>query len=504
MLPTFTVPLDRHSEEPLYRQLIRHIKLQIDSGQLPTGTRLPASRELAEQISISRISVVNAYAELRTEGYLSAHAGRGTFVNRTSNTPLDNSDAPRHKTLHPQHPAQSIEQTDYTLRDMLRLSKRPGIINFSHGAPPPDFYPMHQLRDAINTVLDRDGVNALGYEQTEGYAPLRATVRDYVSGLGIRCTADNVLITAGAQQAIDLAVQSLAQEGDTLITADPTYLGILDIARARRVRVQSIPMDDEGLRIDLLEQYLMDGHKPRLMYIMPTFHNPTSAVMPLHRRRQLLNLANEYQIPVIEDAVYHELRYEGETVPLLKELDETGIVIHVSAYSKILLPGMRIGYMIAGKNYLERLVRVKAAADISTSGLNQRAMHHLIQRGILTFQLEHNNRELHLRRDAAIRSLEKHFPPGTTWNRPQGGLYLWVKLPKNGPTAAELFMAANKKDVSFAVGNVFFNGNGGTHYLRLNYGLQKPKLIDEGFRRIGAAWRELMGDYQTIECAPVL
>jgi GntR family transcriptional regulator/MocR family aminotransferase len=509
MQPNFSFPLDRDSEEPLYRQLIRQIKLQIESGQLPAGTRLPASRELAEQINISRISVVNAYAELRAEGYLSAHAGRGTFVNRDSgkNNPLGNAHTRRTTPASsaPAHNTQEIEAlNDYSLRDMMRLAKRTGIINFSHGAPPPDFYPMNQLREAINAILERDGVAALGYEQSEGYAPLRAAVRDYVSGLGIRCSADSVLITAGAQQALDLAIQSLAQEGDTIITANPTYLGILDIARARRVNVHSIPADDEGMRLDYLEQYLMDGHRPRLIFVMPTFHNPTGAVMPLHRRRQLINLANEYRIPILEDAVYHELRFEGENIPLLRELDDSGVVIHISAFSKILLPGLRIGYMIASKNYLERLVRVKAAADISTSGLNQRAMLWLIQRGMLAYQLEHNNRELHRRRDAAITALQKHFPEGTTWNRPQGGLYLWVKLPKHGPTGAELFMTAAKKDVSFAIGSVFYTNNGGAYNLRLNYGLQRPELIDEGFRRIGQAWRELMGEYHTVEKSPLL
>jgi DNA-binding transcriptional MocR family regulator len=503
----FSFPLDRDSEEPLYRQLIRQIKLQIESGQLPAGTRLPASRELAEHINISRISVVNAYAELRAEGYLSAHAGRGTFVSREGgNHHLGNHQSqPRHHAHNNHLSTQEMEQQpDYSLRDIMRLARRTGIINFSHGSPPPDFYPMNQLRDAINTILDRDGAQALGYEQAEGYPPLRASVRDYVSGLGIRCSAENVLITAGAQQATDLVVQSLLQEGDIMVTANPTYLGVLDIAKARRVHVHSIPVDDEGMRLDVLEQYLMEGNKPRMIYIMPTFHNPTSAVMPLHRRRQLLNLANEYHIPVVEDAVYHELRYEGENVPLLKELDETGIVIHISAFSKILLPGLRIGYLIASKHYLERLVRIKYAADISTSGLNQRAMHLLIQRGILTYQLEHNNRELHRRRDTAIRAMQKHFPEGTTWNRPQGGLYVWVKLPKNGPIATELYLASIKKDVSFAIGNVFYTNNAGNYNIRINYGLQRPELIDEGFKRIGQAWRELMGEYNTVEKSPLL
>lgn len=497
MATSFHFPLDRESEEPLYRQLIRQIKTQIESGQLPAGTRLPASRELAEQIDISRISVVNAYAELRAEGYLSAHAGRGTFVSKeAANAPM--------RQNHTSHQADTESIADYSLRDMMRLAPRKvGNINFSHGAPPPDFYPIHHLRDAINTVLERDGVHALGYEAPEGYLPLRSAVRDYVSGLGVRCSAENVLITGGAQQAIDLVIQSIASEGDVILTSNPTYLGIVDIAHARRVVVHTIPQDEQGMRIDALEAYLMEN-KPRLIYVMPSFHNPTGVTMPLHRRRQLLNLANEYGVPVLEDAVYHELRFEGENMPLLKELDETGIVIHVSAFTKIMLPGLRIGYVIASNHYLERLRRVKFAADISTSGLNQRAVHLMIQRGILAYQLERNNRELHKRRDAAIASAEAHFPPGTTWNHPQGGLYLWVRFPKSGPTSAELFINCVQKGVSFAIGNVFYTNHCGNYHLRLNYGLQKPELIDEGFRRISQAWYEMVGEHHQMDKSPLL
>lgn len=494
--------LDRDSEEPLYRQLIRQIKLQIESGQLPAGTRLPASRELAEQIDISRISVVNAYAELRAEGYLSAHAGRGTFVSRMNNSGSYAPDAPRVRT----HATQEMPalSADYSLRDMMRLSARKDVINFSHGSPPPEFYPIQQLRDAINYVLERDGSAALGYERLEGFPPLRAAVRDYVSGLGILCSAESVLITGGAQQGLDLIVQSLLNEGDTLITTNPTYLGLLDTARARRVQVHAIPQDDDGIRLDLLENYLYD-HKAKLVYVMPSFHNPTGTVMPLHRRRQLINLAREHRVPIVEDAVYHELRFEGESQPTLKSLDEGDTVIHLSAFTKMLLPGLRIGYVIAGSSYMERLIRIKQAADISTSGLNQRAMHWLMQRGVLAAQLARNNRELKRRYYAALAAAERYLPQGTTWNKPEGGLYLWVCLPKSGPTAAELFMNAVKHQVTFAIGSVFFTNNAGSHNLRINFSLQRPELIEEGFKRIGIAWQELTQDNQDyMEKKPIL
>lgn len=193
---SFTVPLDRDSEEPIYRQLIRHIRAQIDAGVLAAGTRLPASRDLARQLNISRISVVNAYAELRAEGYLSAHAGRGTFVagDREPAIPASNGNGVVVQATH-----QTIEiptAPDRSIREMMRLARKPGVINFSHGAPPMEFMPVSPLRDAINTVLDRDGSKALMYELSEGFFPLRASVRDYVSALGIQCSPDQVLIRA--------------------------------------------------------------------------------------------------------------------------------------------------------------------------------------------------------------------------------------------------------------------------------------------------------------------
>ncbi len=496
---SLSIPLDRDGEEPIYRQLIRHIRMQIESGTLPAGVRLPASRDLARQLNISRISVVNAYAELRAQGHLSAHAGRGTFVSGEANGNMPTSNGNGSTPI-----IETQTSPDRSIREMMRLARnKPGVINFGHGAPPTEFFPVQNLRDAINTVLDRDGSTALGYEAPEGFSPLRAAVRDYVSALGIRCNADRVLITGGAQQALDLVVQALLSEGEVIVTENPTYLGMIDIARARRVQIHGISMDDDGIRLDELENFIIDNN-PRLIYVMPTLHNPTGKVMPLHRRRQLLNLANEYNIPILEDGVYHELRFEGESLPPLKALDDTGIVIHVSAFSKMMLPGLRIGYVLTDNGHYERLVRVKQAADISTSGLNQRAIHLLLERGLLAQQLERNNRELKRRRDVALAAAEKYLPPGTRWNVPEGGIYLWAQLPKSGPNAAELYITAIQMGVAYAIGNVFYTNGCGSHRMRLNYGTQKPAEIEEGFRRLGRAWRELACDYSDIDKSMLL
>lgn len=509
MLPgEFTIPLDRDSEEPIYRQLIRFIRSQVDSGSMPVGTRLPASRDLARQLHISRISVVNAYAELRAEGYLSAHAGRGTFVAGERPVPSLNGHGHGHGSAHNHNGNGNLSPEvpitpDRTLREMMRLAKKPGVLNFSNGAPPADFFPVSHLRDAINSVLDRDSARALTYEVAEGYGPLRVSVRDYVSALGIACRPEQVLITGGTQQAIDLVIQSLCCEGDLIVTEAPTYLGIIDIARTRRMNIQGVPLDQDGMRLDMLENLILE-HRPRLIYVMPTFQNPTTAVMSLHRRRQLLALARDYNIVVMEDGVYHDFRYEGEPLPPLKALDENGSVIHVSGFTKNLLPGMRIGYIIADAPYYERLVRVKQAADISTPGLNQRAIHLLLERGVLAQQLERNNHELRRRRDVALEAAAQYLPPGSTWNQHQGGYYLWIELPQSGPTAAELYIAAIHAGVAYAIGSVFFPNGGGTFHLRFNYGAQKPQDIVEGFRRLARAWRELTRDYAEIEKAPLL
>ena len=495
-ISSFSISIDRESEEPIYKQLIRQIQMQIESGELPAGTRLPASRTLAKKIDVSRISVVNAYAELRAEGYLSAHAGRGTFVSK------DNS-AAAHTVSGNGATVENSNFPDQSMRDLMRLARRQGVINFSHGRPPNEFFPIPSLQDAINTVIDRDGANALSYEAAEGYAPLRSAVRDYVSALGIQTRPKNVLITGGAQQALDLVVQALVAEGETIVTSNPTYLGIIDIARTRRIKIHGIPIDEDGIRLDCLEYYLMENN-PRLIFVMPTFQNPTGRVMPLHRRRQLLNLANEYNVPIVEDAVYHEFRFEGEAIPPVKAFDEENRVIHISAFTKMFLPGLRIGYLIAGGSQFERLVRVKQAADISTSALNQRVLHLMMQRGILSQHLERNNRELRRRRNAALVAAEEHFPPGTHWNIPQGGLYMWAQLPESGPTAAELFIAAVQSSVAFAIGNIFHLNGGGAYNMRINYGLQSPEYIQEGFRRLGRAWRNLACDYDEVEKSPVL
>jgi DNA-binding transcriptional MocR family regulator len=478
------ISLYKDSVEPIYQQLARYFRLQIESGRMLPGERLPPTRDLARHLGVGRISVVNAYAQLQAEGLIDAHPGRGTFVTGTR--------VPGGANI-PQWPAPGA--LSISVREMTRLARQPGVIAFSGGTPPEEFLPVEALRHAINTVLDRDGAAAVAYEETEGYPPLRRCVSEYVTSLGIQCHADDVLITGGAQQGLDLVIQTLLGEGDTMITGNPTYLGVLDIAHIRRVIPIGVPIDAYGMRLDALETAIQEHH-PKLIYCAPTHHNPTGTVMPLHRRRQLLALAKHYDIPILEDAVYHELSYQGTPPPPLKALDEDGLVLHASGFSKILLPGTRIGYLIAHGALLERLSRVKQAADVCTPGLNQRAMYVYLASGALMGHLNRVRAELRARRDTAINAARRYLPPGTRWNDPAGGLYLWVQLPDEGPTAAELYITAIQHGVSYAIGTLFHTDGSGSRYLRLNFATYPPAKIHEGIKRLGEAWLAYQENYR--------
>ncbi len=472
--------LDKSAAEPLYRQLIRAVREGIAEGTLRVGDKLPPSRELATQLGISRMSVVNAYAELLNEGVLAASPGRGTFIAGSLSAPRDASTLPSVAA----NPAAGSLPPE-------------ALIAFSGGAPAEEFLPVAAIRRSIEAVLERDGAAAVAYEETEGYPPLRAAVAEHLASLGIRTTPENVLITGGCQQALDLAAQALLNEGDTLLTTNPTYLGILDIARIRRVRAVGVPTDEHGLRTELLESAI-EAHHPRLIYIAPTHHNPTGSVMPIHRRRVLLRIAAAADIPVLEDGVYHELSYGGEPPPPLKALDEYGIVVHANGFSKIVLPGTRIGYLIAEGALWERALRVKQAADICTPGLNQRAMHHFLISGALSGHLDRVRRACQQRRDVALKAARRYLPSGARWSEPPGGVYLWVALPHEGITAAQLYPIALRHGVSFAIGAEFYTAAGdpsAAYFMRLNFAQQPSERIEEGMKRLGAAWAEAQGRY---------
>lgn len=481
--------IDRHNQEPIYIQLKHHLIRQIENGILAPGDRLPATRDLAEQLGIARISVVSAYEELKAEGYIDAHVGRGTFV------------AERNAGLLPEIGVGVLAGTaraqNAALRDLMRLAERPGVIDFSQGTPAESFLPVDLIRRALDTVLVRDGAAAIAYEAPEGYPPLREAITQMMARLGIAISPDEVLITGGCQQALDLAVQALLNPGDVLLTSNPTYAGMLDITQARGVTPVGVPVDAEGMQTDMLETLIVE-HRPRLLYVAPTYHNPTGTVMPLHRRRHLLDLAARYRLPILEDGVYEDLDYVGTPPSPLKALDEADLVLYASSFSKILLPGLRVGYLLAGGRLYRRLARVKQAADVCTPALNQRATHVVLESGQFNEHLAQVRVACQARREAMLAAIDRCLPEAR-YLAPAGGLYLWLELPHDGPTATELYLQAIRSGVAFAIGALFYTGGQDTHHLRLNMVAHPPEVIEEGMRRLGAAWDELVAEYHPPE-----
>jgi len=486
-----SIQLIRQADKPLYLQVAEQLRTQIENGKLVPQTRLPASRVLAKQLGVNRITIVNAYAELEAEGLVISRVGSGTFVaGEPAEFPAVNEGSWSGASL-PRQPWNANQM----VIEMTRLAHQPGVISFAGGAPASEFLPVNEFRRAINEVLRRDGPEALQYEQVTGYIPLRETIAGYLRQQNIQVKDRDILITAGCQQALDMALRVLTRSGSSvLMVEDPCYLGLLDLLNARRITPVGIPLDEHGLQVDWLDQLIL-RHRPQLIYVTPTFHNPTGVTMPLERRKTLLEIAARSGVPILEDTSYDELRYEGEPQPTLKSLDTADIVLHAGGFSKTLVPGIRIGYLIAPPLLHRRIVASKQTADIFTSPLNQRALHTYLQSGHFDQHLQRVRQAYRERRDAMLAAIQHHFPAEAHWRTPQGGMYIWVEMPPEGPSATDLYLAAINYNVAFAIGAVFSASGAFTNALRLNFVTYPPQQIEEGIRRLSKAWKELLTRY---------
>ncbi len=482
------IQLSRQADKPLYLQVAEQLRTQIENGQLAPQTRLPASRVLAKQLGVNRITIVNAYAELEAEGLVMSRVGSGTFVVGETSELRAANDVAWSGTALPRQPWSANQM----VTEMTRLAHQPGVISFAGGAPASEFLPVSEFRRAINEVLRRDGPEALQYEQVTGYLPLRETIAGHLRQQNIQVKGRDILITAGCQQALDMALRVLTRSGSSvLMVEDPCYLGLLDLLNARRITPVGIPLDEHGLRVDWLEQLIV-RHRPQLIYVTPTFHNPTGVTMPLERRQALLDIAARSGVPILEDTSYDLLRYDGHPQPTLKSLDTADIVLHAGGFSKTLVPGIRIGYLIAPPLLHRRIVASKQTADIFTSPLNQRALHAYLQSDHFSQHLQRVRQAYQERRDAMLAAIEQYFPAEARWPTPQGGMYIWVEMPPEGPTATDLYLAAINYNVAFAVGSVFSASGSFTNALRLNFVTYPPQQIEEGIRRLGKAWKEIL------------
>ncbi len=378
------------------------------------------------------------------------------------------------------------------IRELLKLTERPDMISFAGGLPAPEVFPVAEFQAACQRVLAEHGPQALQYSTTEGYRPLREMIARHMARYGIVVEPDNVLITSGSQQALDLIGKIFINPGDRLLVEKPTYVGALQAWNAYQAEYIAVPLDDNGLRTDDIETALRAG--PKFIYVLPNFHNPAGVTMALERRQVLVELAHRYGVPIIEDDPYGQLRYEGDHLPPLVILDGrlhasegapySGNVLYLSTFSKTLAPGLRLGWVVAPAEVIRRLVQAKQGADLHTSTLTQMVAYEVARGGFLDRHVRLIREVYRERRDAMLMALAKHFPAGVHWTAPHGGLFLWVTLPEP-MDAAEILKAAIDERVAFVPGASFFPDGSGQNTFRLNFSNATPAKIDEGMRRLG-------------------
>jgi 2-aminoadipate transaminase len=381
------------------------------------------------------------------------------------------------------------------IRELLKLTQRPEVISFAGGLPAPEIFPVERFREACQQVLTTNPAIALQYGPTEGYRPLRELIVAHMARYGILATVDNILITSGSQQALDLIAKLLINRGDRILVESPTYLGALQAFDLMGAEYVTVPIDDDGLQTAEMERALRSG--PKFMYILPNFQNPGGTTLSRSRRDELVLLSDKYGIPIIEDDPYGQLRYEGEHIPPLVVLDRTnllrdngyllGNVIYLSTFSKVLAPGLRLGWIVAPPDVITHLVQLKQSADLHTSSFTQMVAYEVARDGFMEEHVKLIRKVYKERRDAMLEALHDYFPPEVSWTHPHGGLFLWVTLPP-GIDTMKLLDTALRQDVAFVPGEPFFpSGQETGSHMRLNFSNARPEQIREGIRRLSIA-----------------
>lgn len=385
------------------------------------------------------------------------------------------------------------------VRELLKVTSQPDVISFAGGLPGPDLFPVERFEEACHQVLQHHGREALQYGTTEGQFPLRELVARQASRCGVTLQPENVLITSGSQQGLDLLGKVFVNPGDRVLVERPTYLGALQAWNGYQAAFVAVDVDQDGLLMDRLEMSLRE--RPKFAYVLPNFQNPTGATLSLDRRRTLVRLANEYQIPILEDDPYGQLAYDAEPLPPLIALDAvagsgspsslTGNVIGLGSFSKLLAPGLRLGWMLGPAEIIERLALAKQGTDLHTSTFTQMVACEVSQDGFLDEHVRRLRAVYRIRRDTMLAAMEEHFPENVRWTRPAGGLFLWVTLPEPAD-AGEILRGALAENVAFVPGQSFFADGTGRNTFRLNYSFAPPPVIEEGIRRLGRVLQRTM------------
>ncbi len=460
MLP---VHLQPESHVPLYVQLRDQLRALVHAGDLRPGDRIPASRELATMLGVHRTTVANAYAELESEGLIQGHVGRGTFIRGNGNglkiTPpappvLNGSNGIRWELLF-------ADERGGEVLSRLTASASEDALSFVMARPAQEFFPIEELLTCVTAVLKREAHDVLNLGPSDGYAPLKEALIDLLRREGLAVKDENLLVTDGCQQSLDLISKAFVRPGDSVILENPTYPGAVAIFTGARARCLGVPVQTHaepgstlGIDVEALEATLA-ANRVKLIVLTPDFQNPTGTSMPLASRRKVLELAARYQVPIVEDHIYARLHARDERVPSLKQLDRSNLVIHIDSFAKVAFPGLRVGWIVAPAAAIERLRIVKQNTDLHTDQLAQAVLAEFLRRGLFTKHVAKMRKIYASRLVALDEALRKHMPEDARWTRPEGGMCLWLELPP-GFDASELLIHVKERGVLFAPGRYFY------------------------------------------------
>jgi 2-aminoadipate transaminase len=478
--------LERGSETPLHEQVAEQIRALIEGDYLPPGTRLPSSRDFARMMRVGRNTIVAAYARLMKGGWVECGVGRGTFVARHRRDRHRGGAASR----------EPISDRFVWERSIARRAVPPegamavrgdgpegAVISFAGAVPDPSTYPVDRFRRILEDVLRREGSRALGYGPPAGFGPLREFIATRAARETVSVRADDVLIVGGSQQGLDLIARLFLTEGDAVVVEAPTYANALQIWQLYGARVHGVPLDENGMVPGRLEATLRQV-RAKFIYVMPTFQNPTGLTMDADRRVEILRVAREADVGIVEDQFDTDLRYRGAPVPSLRAFDASGQVILLGTFSKILFPGFRLGWIIAPPGVRDRLLEIKRTCDLATSLPSQMAVEEFCRRGELDRHLERVRTEHGSRLETMLDEIARHFPKDVTPTRPDGGMTVWVSLPE-GTNALDVLEGSRARGVIFAPGTWFFADGSGASHFRLSFVGEPVERIATGIRILG-------------------
>lgn len=472
--------LDSSLDEPLYRQLYAHFRSEILEGRLERGARIPPTRELAGQLGLNRTTIAAAYELLERDGLIRGHVGRGSFVDGPA---LPEPEGFRWDDRLLAAPLPEVQSSAPVLGE--------GGISFVSAQPAEQLFPLDEFRSTCSEVIGgREAADILQLGSPQGYAPLRRYLLKQAKRQGVAHESDDLLITNGCQQALDLLQRLLTGAGDSVAIEDPIYPGLRNVFLRAGVRVIGLPVGAQGLEVDVLERAL-NREKAGVLVVTPNFQNPTGTTIPLAARRQILRLAREAGVVIVENDIYGELRYSGEPIPTLKELDETGDVVQIKSFSKIAFPGLRVGWTLGPRLLIQRMAEQKQWTDLHSDQLSQAVLLRFAESGRLE---AHRQRMLAAgaeRLKAALSACERYLPAGARWTRPQGGMNLWVRLP-DPLDASELLPRALRENVAYLPGRYFAVTRHEPGSLRLSFAGLAPDRIEAGMAALGSIFKREM------------